>query len=115
MEKEKAQYIMVFGERGPGKTYCAKKLALEQFIESGYQTQSVYIRRWDLDLKMSKGAEFFDDIVKNDLVNDYQGNTFIHNEKSFIHLEETSYSLSMSEDYVNLLENYLTLRSEEVM
>ena len=69
-KKEKAQYIMVFGERGPGKTYCAKKLALEQFIESGYQTQSVYIRRWELDLKMSKGAEFFDDIVKNDLINE---------------------------------------------
>ena len=50
-----------------------------------------------------------------DAVTDYMGNTYIHNEKNCIHLEETSYSLTMSDEYVNLIENYLTIRTEEVI
>ena len=62
-----------------------------------------------------KSTHTYSDEEFTDAVTDYQGNTFIHNEKGFIHLEETHYNLSMAPEYVNLLENYLTIRSEEVM
>ena len=56
---------LLFGERGCGKSYGAKKYVIEQYLKK--QSQFLYLRRYDNELKeifeLTKGQkEFFDDI-----------------------------------------------------
>ena len=56
---------LLFGERGCGKSYGAKKYVIEQYLKK--QSQFLYLRRYDNELKeifeLTQGQkEFFDDI-----------------------------------------------------
>lgn len=59
--KEKAQYNIIFGERSNGKSYSALLYGLENFFKKG--KQFAIVRRFDDDIKQSKGETFFDAII----------------------------------------------------
>lgn len=54
-----ATYNMVCGARGLGKTYGAKKKAINDYIRKGWEF--IYLRRYDTELQVNKG--FFTDIA----------------------------------------------------
>lgn len=59
--KEKAQYNIIFGERSNGKSYSVLLYGLEQYFKTGKQL--AIVRRFDDDIKQSKGETFFDAII----------------------------------------------------
>ena len=64
--KEKANYYIVLSNRAPGKTYGTLMRGLKRYVESGYKKEVVYIRRYDEDLKPSKGGgRCYNNILKN--------------------------------------------------
>ena len=60
IDKTGANYRVVYGERGPGKTYSFKKKAIDNFVENG--KQFAYVRRNDSETKPGVLSFFFDDI-----------------------------------------------------
>lgn len=60
IDKTGANYRIVYGERGPGKTYSFKKKAIDNFIEHG--KTFAYVRRRVEEIKPGKLMSFFDDI-----------------------------------------------------
>ena len=65
METPATFYIAV-SNRSPGKTYGFLMDMLKLYVESGYKKEGVYIRRYDEELKPSKGGgKCFDNIIKN--------------------------------------------------
>ena len=57
------KYSIIFGERSNGKTFGALKIALENYIKSGYKEQSAYIRRFEEDYKGKRGQSLFDGVI----------------------------------------------------
>ena len=57
------KYSIIFGERSNGKTFGALKIALENFIKSGYVEQSAYIRRFEEDYKGKRGQSLYDGVI----------------------------------------------------
>ena len=55
---EDADYNLIFGERGNGKTYAMQKYAIERFLTTGEQT--FLLRRWVEDVKQSNVQNFLD-------------------------------------------------------
>lgn len=56
--KENADYNLIIGERGNGKTYDLQKKCIEAFLKTG--EQCFYLRRWIEDVKPSNAANFWD-------------------------------------------------------
>lgn len=61
LDKTKAQYRMAFGERSNGKTFACLEVILKNYALHG--EQGAYIRRWDTDLKMKRGATLFESVI----------------------------------------------------
>ena len=55
---ENADYNIIVGERGNGKTYAVQKYLIEQFLENG--SQCFLLRRWMEDVKQSNAQNFWD-------------------------------------------------------
>lgn len=58
IRKENADYNIVVGERGNGKTYDIQKMCIEKFLKTG--EQCFLLRRWMEDVKPSNAANFWD-------------------------------------------------------
>lgn len=58
MIHEDADYNLIIGERGNGKTYAMQKYAIERFLR--YGEQSFLLRRWVEDVKQSNVQNFLD-------------------------------------------------------
>lgn len=52
---------IVIGQRGCGKTFQAKRWAIKKFIDSGYEKQFIWVRRYKTELK--ELDTFFDDVT----------------------------------------------------
>lgn len=55
---EHADYNMIIGERGNGKTYAIQEYLLKRFLQDG--SQCMLLRRWVEDVKASNAAQFWD-------------------------------------------------------
>lgn len=55
---ENADYNLIIGERGNGKTYAIQKHVLTKFLETG--SQCMILRRWVEDVKPSQAQNFWD-------------------------------------------------------
>ncbi|MBP5411784.1 MAG: phage DNA encapsidation protein [Bacteroidales bacterium] len=66
IDKLKAKYNIIFGERSNGKTYACLYRILENYCKSG--TQGAYLRRWREDFIGKRGSVLFDALVKNGVV-----------------------------------------------
>lgn len=75
-------FNFIIGNRGCGKTYAAKKRAVKQFLEKGYQF--VYLRRFKEELDET-AESYFNDIIHNnefpDAVIEYKGGQYFINEQ----------------------------------
>lgn len=58
-----AHYYVIIGERSNGKTYSALKYCLERYFNNN--EEFVYIRRFDEDIKYSRGSQIFADMIKD--------------------------------------------------
>ena len=58
IRRENADYNIVIGERGNGKTYDIQKMCIEKFLKTG--EQCFLLRRWMEDVKPSNAANFWD-------------------------------------------------------
>jgi hypothetical protein len=65
-------FNIVIGNRGCGKTYGAKKRAVKQFLDKGYQF--IYLRRYDTELEEVQEG-LFNDIMLN---NEFEGHTITY-------------------------------------
>lgn len=54
-------FNFVVGPRGSGKTYGAKKKAIENWLENG--EQFVYLRRYETEMPQAEIKKFFDDMI----------------------------------------------------
>lgn len=75
-------FNFVIGNRGCGKTYAAKKRAVKQFLDKGYQF--VYLRRYQEELQET-AESYFNDIILNrefpDAIIEYRGGTYYINDQ----------------------------------
>lgn len=58
--KSKAQYKMIIGERGNGKSYNMKHHVIENFLEKG--EEFIYLRRYKEDIKNTSVESYFSDV-----------------------------------------------------
>lgn len=71
---ENADYNLIFGERGNGKTYAIQKYAIDRFLQ--YGEQSFLLRRWVEDTKPSNAQNFLDGNLISQL-SDMSGGRFV--------------------------------------
>ena len=64
-----AQYNVIFGERSSGKTYAVKERIIKNYLTTG--KCGAYVRRWDDDIKGSRGDVLFDDMAE--IIKKYSG------------------------------------------
>lgn len=69
IDKKKADYNIIIGERSNGKTYAVLERGLKLYAQTG--KQMAIIRRWDEDFKGKRGQSFFQAHVNNGLVSQY--------------------------------------------
>ena len=71
----------VLSQRGGGKTYSCKRLAIKNFLKTG--KQFIYLRRYKTELKGDNVAKWFDDIKEEfpDVDFAVKGHTFYINDK----------------------------------
>lgn len=75
--KHAGPYYFIIGERSNGKTYFALREALLDYINNGHR--SVYVRRWDTDLKGARAKRValqIAEVMKNEKVKKYTGCMF---------------------------------------
>lgn len=92
-------FNMVIGSRGCGKTYAAKKRAIKQFIDKGYQF--VYLRRYKEELDETAENYFNDIIVNNefpDVVIKYNAGCYFVNDQ----LAGYAMALTKAKDYKSI-------------
>lgn len=63
IRKTNARYYVIFGERSNGKTSAVLELILQRYLESGGEQQGAVIRRWDEDIRGSKGQQVWSSIA----------------------------------------------------
>lgn len=61
-----AHYYVIIGERSNGKTYSILNYALERYFQ--YGEELAYIRRFDEDIKYSRGSLVFKALVENKVI-----------------------------------------------
>lgn len=92
-------FNIVIGNRGCGKTYAAKKRAVKQFLEKGYQF--VYLRRFKEELDET-AESYFNDIILNeefpDTVIEYRGGQYFINDQ----LAGYAMALTKAKDYKSI-------------
>lgn len=66
IDKKKATYNVIFGERSNGKTYALLEKGLRRFFKDG--THTAYIRRWKEDIIGRRAQQLFAGIVENGLI-----------------------------------------------
>lgn len=64
-----SRYHVIFGERSNGKTYAVLERGIQQYFEGN--GKMAIIRRWRDDFIGKRGAQMFDGLVKNGLVDKY--------------------------------------------
>ena len=55
---ENADYNIIVGERGNGKTYAVQEYLIRRFLQDG--SQCMLLRRWMEDVKASNASQFWD-------------------------------------------------------
>lgn len=92
-------FNFIVGNRGSGKTYGAKKRAIKQFLDKGYQF--VYLRRYQEEL-METAESYFNDIILNnefpDTVIEYKNGCYFVNDE----LAGYSMALTKAKDYKSI-------------
>lgn len=66
--QEDAEYNVIFGERGNGKTYAVLKHALLEYVSSGFMKELAIIRRYQEDLTSKRAFQMFAALIDNDEV-----------------------------------------------
>ncbi len=66
--KERADYNIIFGERGPGKSFATWEEAVRRFADSGYKSQFAYIRRIQEDFMRGNAIRAVSAIVEKGVV-----------------------------------------------
>ena len=61
-----AHYYVIIGERSNGKTYSILNYCLERYFKFG--EEFVYIRRFDEDIKYSRGSQIFTNLINNKVI-----------------------------------------------
>lgn len=92
-------FNFVIGNRGCGKTYAAKKRAVKQFLDKGYQF--VYLRRYKEELDETAESYFNDIILNNefpDAVIEYRGGQYFINDQ----LAGYAMALTKAKDYKSI-------------
>ena len=56
---EKADIIILIGQRSNGKSFACRQLVIEDYVKKGIQFG--YLRRWDLDAKDNNTTQYFND------------------------------------------------------
>ena len=69
MDKIKAQFKMIIGERSNGKSFAVLERILSNYCKDG--SQGAIIRRWDTDIKPMYASTFFNGVVDAGLVTKY--------------------------------------------
>ena len=65
IDKKKANVNMIIGKRSNGKSYGTLTLdCIKRFIDSGYEDQFAYIRRWDNEMSLIQN-DLFNGMVQN--------------------------------------------------
>lgn len=92
-------FNFVIGNRGSGKTYGAKKRAIKQFLDKGYQF--VYLRRFQEEL-METAESYFNDIIYNnefpDTVIEYRNGCYFVNDR----IAGYAMALTKAKDYKSI-------------
>lgn len=92
-------FNFIIGNRGCGKTYSAKKRAVKQFLDKGYQF--VYLRRFKEELDET-AESYFNDIIFNnefpDVVIEYRGGQYFINDQ----LAGYAMALTKAKDYKSI-------------
>ena len=57
---QKADIIILLGQRSNGKGFACRQLVIEDFVKKG--DQFAYLRRWDLDAKDNNTTQYFNDV-----------------------------------------------------
>lgn len=92
-------FNFVVGSRGCGKTYAAKKRAVKQFLDKGYQF--VYLRRYKEELDETAESYFNDIILNNEFPNaqiEYRGGQYFINDQ----LAGYAMALTKAKDYKSI-------------
>ncbi len=92
-------FNFVIGSRGCGKTYSAKKRAIKQFLDKGYQF--VYLRRYKEELDETAESYFNDVILNNEFPNtviEYRGGQYFINDQ----LAGYAMALTKAKDYKSI-------------
>ena len=92
-------FNFIIGNRGSGKTYGAKKRAVKQFLEKGYQF--VYLRRFKEELDETAESYFNDIILNNEFPNaviEYRNGHYFINDQ----LAGYSMALTKAKDYKSI-------------
>ena len=61
-----AHYYVVLGERSNGKTYSTLKHCIKDYFEN--DSEFVYIRRFEEDVKYSRGSTIFNALIKDKVI-----------------------------------------------
>ena len=78
-----ADFYFVFGGRGTGKSYSAKKLVIDNFFKSEEKEQFVIVRRFESDVKQKIMQNYFEDMQEyisdtyHSKIKFYQGKFYI--------------------------------------
>lgn len=63
IDKENAQYNIIFGMRSNGKSFSVEERGIDKYIEKG--EQMAIIRRYDVDFQGKRGKEVFSHFINN--------------------------------------------------
>lgn len=67
-------YNIIVGERSNGKTYSVLKYAVSRYVKTGEQL--AIIRRWGDDFNGKGGAQYFENLVSNDVIRKLTGGKY---------------------------------------
>ena len=64
IDKYNADFKIIFGSRGTGKSYGIKKKVIDKFFSSGEKEQFVIVRRFEADIKQKIAQTYFADMAE---------------------------------------------------
>ena len=71
IEKKKATYNVIFGERSNGKTFALLKKCIKDFFNDG--SQMAYVRRWKEDITGRRASQLYAGINEAGVVKELSG------------------------------------------
>lgn len=74
IEKKKATYNVIFGERSNGKTFALLKKCLKDFFNDG--SQMAYVRRWKEDITGRRASQLYAGINEAGVVKELSGGEY---------------------------------------